>query len=75
MNEPDHWKIALGAMCEAYTIAQVKGVELSFEDPVAYVTAFGASMPEARPSMLLDHMAGRISELDAINGVVPKNGS
>jgi len=74
MNEPDHWKIALGAMREAYTIAQVKGVELSFEDPVAYVTAFGASMPEARPSMLLDHMAGRISELDAINGVVPKMG-
>ena len=28
-------------------------------------------MPQARPSMLLDHMAGRVSELDAINGIVP----
>ena len=28
-------------------------------------------MPGARPSMLLDHMAGRPSEIDAINGMVP----
>ena len=32
-------------------------------------------MPHARPSMLLDHMAGRASELDAINGIVPVMGS
>ena len=38
---------------------------------MAYVTGFGASMPNARPSMLLDHMAKRVSELDAINGMVP----
>jgi 2-dehydropantoate 2-reductase len=28
-------------------------------------------IPNARPSMLLDHMAGRISEIDAINGAIP----
>ena len=28
-------------------------------------------MPLARPSMLLDHMAQRVSEIDAINGMVP----
>ena len=28
-------------------------------------------MPEARPSMLLDHMAQRPSEIDGINGAVP----
>ena len=71
MDHPDQWQIAIGAMLEAYTIAQAKGVPLSFDDPVAYVTAFGAGMPKARPSMLLDHMAGRVSELDAINGIVP----
>ncbi len=71
METPEHWKIALGGMLEAYAIAQRKNVPLSFEDPVAYVTAFGAGMPAARPSMLLDHMANRKSELDAINGMVP----
>lgn len=71
MDHPDRWQIALGAMREAHAIAQAKDVPLSFDDPVAYVTAFGAGMPNARPSMLLDHMAGRTSELDAINGIVP----
>jgi 2-dehydropantoate 2-reductase len=74
MDHPDQWQVAIGAMLEAYTIAQAKGVPLSFDDPVAYVTAFGAGMPKARPSMLLDHMAGRVSELDAINGIVPVMG-
>lgn len=74
MDHPDHWRIALGAMLEAHAIAQAKHVQLSFDDPVAYVTAFGASLRGARPSMLLDHMAGRVSELDAINGIVPVMG-
>jgi 2-dehydropantoate 2-reductase len=74
MESQEHWQIALGAMQEAYAIARAKGIQLSFDDPVAYVTAFGAGMPQARPSMLLDHMADRVSELDAINGIVPVMG-
>ena len=74
MANEAHWHIALGAMKEAYAIAHSKGIQLSIGDPVAYVTAFGASMPQARPSMLLDHMAGRRSELEAINGIVPDLG-
>jgi len=71
MTNPEHWVIALGAMNEAFVISRAKGIPLGFDDPVAYVTAFGIGMPKARPSMLLDHMAGRASELDAINGIVP----
>ena len=71
---PERWAIALGAMQEAYSIARAKRINLSFDDPKAYVTAFGNRMPGARPSMLLDHKAGRRSELDAINGQVPKLG-
>lgn len=71
MADPEHWAIALGAMNEAFAIARAKSILLGFEDPAAYVTAFGEGMPKARPSMLLDHMAGRVSELDAINGIVP----
>ena len=33
--------------------------------------AFGMKIPNARPSMLLDHLAGRMSEIDAINGAIP----
>ena len=46
-----------------------KKVNFSFDDPVAYATAFGERMPHARPSMLLDHLARRPSEIDAINGM------
>ena len=37
--------------------------------------AFGAKMSHARPSMLLDHLAGRRSEVDAINGAIPDLGA
>lgn len=74
MANPERWRIALGAMQEAHSIACAKKINLTFDDPVAYVTAFGARMPDARPSMLLDHRARRSSELDAINGQVPALG-
>ena len=32
---------------------------------------FGKKLPKAKPSMLLDHLEGRPSEIDAINGMVP----
>ena len=71
MSDADQWQIALGAMQEAYQIAQHRNIALSFDDPEAYVTEFGHNMPDARPSMLLDHIAKRTSELGAINGMVP----
>ena len=74
MSDADQWQIALGAMQEAYQIAQHRNIALSFDDPEAYVTEFGHNMPDARPSMLLDHIAKRTSELGAINGMVPVMG-
>lgn len=71
MAAPERWAIALGCMREAYAVGRAKGVAFTFEDPEGYVTAFGRSMPDARPSMLLDHHAKRRSEIDAINGQVP----
>ena len=71
MADPALWQIAQGAAREAYALGRAKAIAFSFEDPVAYVTAFGARMPKARPSMLLDHLARRPSEIDAINGMVP----
>lgn len=69
MADPAWWKIALGAADEVYQLGLARGVAFSFDDPIAYVTAFGQRMPKARPSMLLDHHARRPSEIDAINGM------
>ncbi len=69
--EPCAWSIALGCAREADAVARAAGIALGFGEVDAYVRDFGARMPDARPSMLLDHLAGRRSEIDAINGAVP----
>ena len=46
------------------------GIRIDIDDTVAYVRDFGSKIPNARPSMLLDHMAGRMSEIEAINGAI-----
>jgi 2-dehydropantoate 2-reductase len=74
MDDPDAWEVASGCAREAYAVARAKGVKLDIEEPVAYVRNFGSKIPNARPSMLLDHMAGRMSEIDAINGAIPVAG-
>lgn len=71
MEDPDAWQCASGCATEAYQVARARGIRLDFDDPVRYVRAFGTKIPNARPSMLLDHMAGRMSEIDAINGAIP----
>jgi 2-dehydropantoate 2-reductase len=70
MADPVTWNISQGCAREVYALARAKKITVTYDDPVAYVEAFGNKMPEARPSMLLDHHAKRRSEIDAINGMV-----
>ena len=71
MGDPHAWEVAGGCAAEAFEAGRAKGIHFAFEDPRAYVRDFGAKIPGARPSMLLDHLARRPSEVDAINGMVP----
>jgi len=73
--DPNAWGIAAACAAEAYQVARAKGIALDFTDPVAYVKAFGETIPGAKPSMLLDHLAGRRSEIDHINGAIPREGA
>lgn len=72
---PNAWSIATACATEAFNVARAKGIKLDFDDPVAYVRAFGQKIPNARPSMLLDHLAGRPAEIDNINGAIPREGA
>lgn len=72
---PDAWSVAQGCAKEAFAVAKAKDIALDFDDPVAYVKAFGEKIPNARPSMLLDHLAGRRCEIDVINGAIPRVGA
>lgn len=74
MNDPDAWAVAANCAREAFAVGKAKGVKLDIADAEGYVRDFGSRIPNARPSVLLDHMAGRISEIDAINGAIVRVG-
>ncbi len=74
LADPGAFKVAAACASEAYAVGKAKGISLDIADPVEYVRAFGEKIPGARPSMLLDHLAGRRSEIDVINGAVPRLG-
>ena len=74
LKDKNLWEIAKNCATEAYEISVAKGIQLSFKELVPYVIAFGEKMPDARPSMLLDHIAGRKSEVQAINGAIVSEG-
>ena len=74
LSDPDAWAVASACAREGYDVATALGVRLTFDDPVAYVAAFGSRIPEAYPSLAQDLRAGRRSEIDVINGEIPRAG-
>jgi 2-dehydropantoate 2-reductase len=75
MANDEAWQLALACAREAHQCGLAEGVNFSFDDIDRYVTDFAKLMPNASPSMRLDHLAGRRSEIDAINGMVPVVGA
>jgi 2-dehydropantoate 2-reductase len=71
LDDPSAWQVASTCATEAYDVARARRIGLDFDDPVAYTRAFGETIRDARPSMLLDVMAGRPCEIDVINGAIP----
>jgi 2-dehydropantoate 2-reductase len=72
MDDPDMGPVSRAAAVEAWTVARALGIPIAVEDPVEHVRRFAAGMPAARPSLLQDHEQHRRSEIDVINGAVPR---
>jgi len=64
--------VSRAAAVEAWTVARAAGIAVAIDDPVQLVRDFAGSMPAAKPSLLLDVEARRPSEIDFINGAVPR---
>jgi len=75
MQDRDLARVSAACAREAFDVARKKGVRLGFDDPIAYVRDFGSKIPAARPSVLLDLMAKRKSEIEVINGSIPRVGA
>jgi 2-dehydropantoate 2-reductase len=75
MADPNAWSVARGCAEEAVAVAAALGISLEVGDPIQHVQRLGGKIPNARPSMLLDHLARRRSEIDVINGSIPRLGA
>ena len=75
LASPDAWHVGSACGTEAHAVAVASGVDVQIDDPVAYVAAFGARIPDARPSLALDLRAGRRTEIDVLNGAVATRGA
>ena len=71
LDDPDAWAVAEACGLEAYEVARALGIAVAIDEPVAYLRDFGSKLRGARPSMLLDLLAGRRCEIDVINGAIP----
>ena len=69
------WSVARACSEEAVAVAHAAGIRLDVGDPIAHVRRLAGKIPHARPSTLLDQMAGRRCEIDAINGSIPRVGA
>jgi 2-dehydropantoate 2-reductase len=75
IDNPDAWSVASRCAQETLDVGRARGVALDIPDCDAYVLAFGRAIPDARPSLLLDLLAGRPTEVEWINGSVPREGA
>ena len=51
-------------------MGDIKKVNFTFNETINYITEFGKKLLNSKPSMLQDVEANRLSEIDAINGMV-----
>ncbi len=72
MADPAAARISGLAAAEAAAVGRARGVPIDIGDPVEYIRKFGAKIPNAKPSLLLDHEISRRSEIDYINGAIPR---
>jgi 2-dehydropantoate 2-reductase len=71
----DAWSVASRCAQEALDVGRARGVDIDIPDCDAYVLEYGRAIPDARPSLLLDLLAGRPTEVEWINGSVPREGA
>jgi 2-dehydropantoate 2-reductase len=74
LDNADAWSIASRCAQEALDVANGSGISLDIDDCERYVHDFGRAILGARPSLLLDLLAGRPCEIEWINGAVVREG-
>ncbi len=72
LADEDLSRVSAECATEGFAVAMERNIKLGFHDPVAYVREFGSKIPHARPSVLLDLQLRKKSEIEVINGSIPR---
>jgi 2-dehydropantoate 2-reductase len=72
LDNPESRALAEACATEAWRVALAKGIECDFTDPVQRIHEFGRVIPNAFTSMTLDLLAGKRTEIDALNGALAR---
>jgi 2-dehydropantoate 2-reductase len=72
LADEDLSRVSAECATEGFAVAMERNIKLGFNDPVAYVREFGSKIPHARPSVLLDLQLRKKSEIEVINGSIPR---
>ena len=75
LENPDAWSVAVRCAQETLDVGRARGIRLDIDDCAGYVRAYGLAILDARPSLLLDLLSGRPTEVEWINGAVPREGA
>jgi 2-dehydropantoate 2-reductase len=70
---PEAWEVAVAAGCEAQTVARAAGLTLR-GDPAERLRQVCSNTAANRSSMLQDILAGRPTEIEALNAQVAARG-
>ena len=70
LNSKQKLSIAKGCLMEAYRLGLKNNINFTFKNPISYGLKFAKLMPKAKPSMYLDFLNRKKSEIDYINGAV-----
>lgn len=72
LADPNLSAVSAACATEAFEVGVAAGVSFSYDDPVVETRRFGTKLAGARPSVLLDLLAGRQTEIGVINGAIPR---
>ena len=72
LAEPDIAPVAAALLAETWAVGMAEGADLDTADPAGFVTRLARAAGSGKTSMLMDTLAGRSTEHDAIHGAVAR---
>lgn len=72
LAEPELTSVAAALLAETWAVGSAEGADLDTADPAGFIARLAVATGSGKTSMLMDTLAGRATEHDAIHGAVAR---